>query len=92
MTVAIQEIYEMSNQLTFIISDGKVIVKTPYQTNLVTYAAGNYRRRLERLEGKIRAGQIKTITQLIEYNKPRISGAQIQGLILVPTRLERHVK
>jgi len=92
MTVVTHEQYIVNNQLTFILTGTKVIVKTPHQTNLVTYVAGNYRKKLDRLQDKIRRGEVKTITELIEYNTPRAVGAQIQGVVLVPTRMERDGK
>lgn len=91
MTVASHETYTINNQLTFILTDTKIIVKTPYQTNLVAFATGNYKRRWEKLNDKIRRGEIKTISQLISYNQPKVVGQQIQGLILIPTKLERYV-
>lgn len=91
MTVVSNEIYIINNQLTFILTETKVIVKTPHQTNLVTYYAGNYKKQLLTLKDKIRNGEVQSITELIEYNKPRAVGMQIQGLILVPTRIERYV-
>lgn len=91
MQVVTYEQYIVNSQLTFILTGTKVIVKTPHQTNLVMYHAGNYKKQLDRLQDKIRNGELKTITELIEYNKPRVVGAQIQGLVLVPTRMERYV-
>lgn len=85
------EEYRVNDQLTFIITDTKIIVKTPLQTNIIAYANGNYKRQLERLQAKIRNNQIKSMQALLEYNRPRIVGVQIQGLLLIPTRLERHV-
>jgi len=91
MKVATYELYKVNSQLSFILTGTKVIVKTPLQTNIVTYHAGNYKKQLSRLQDMIRKGELKTISELIEYNKPRAVGMQIQGLVLVPTRMERHV-
>lgn len=40
---------------------------------------------------KIRNNEIQSIEALFEYNKPRIVGYQIQGLMLVPTTMGRYV-
>lgn len=85
------EEYFINNQLSFILTDKKIIVKTVLQTNLVTYPNGNYKRQWERLQDKIRTNEIKSIEALLEYNRPRIVGHQIQGLLLIPTVLARHV-
>jgi hypothetical protein len=92
MKVASYEVYTVNNQLKFYITETKIIVCTPLQTSLIIFMNGNYKRRWEKLKIKIRQGEIKSISDLISYNKPRIAGvSQIQGLVLVHTRLERYV-
>lgn len=86
------EIYEISKSLTFILTDTKILVKTPLQTNLVIHTSGNYTRQWKQLREKIRNNRIKSISELIEFNRTRIGGvSQFQGLMLVNTEFERHV-
>jgi hypothetical protein len=88
----VAEIYPVSSTLTFILTEDKVLVRTPHQDNLVIHASGNYKKKLKILREKIRKNEIQTISELLDFNKTRIGGtSQMQGLILVSTQLERHV-
>lgn len=76
----------------FILTKDKTIVITPLQTLLVIYINGNYKRQWYILREKIRDNEIGSITELLEFNRPRIGGiSQIQGLVLENTKLSRHV-
>lgn len=86
------EIYKVSNTLTFILTDTKILVKTPLQENLIIHASGNYKGQWRELREKIKRNEIKNITELLHFNRTRIGGiSQMQGLIMVNTKLERHV-
>jgi len=86
------ETYVVSKTLTFILTDTKILVKTPLQENLVIYASGNYKNQWKMLREMIRRGEIRTISELVDFNNTRIGGiSQMQGLIMVNTKLERHV-
>lgn len=86
------EIYTVSNTLTFILTDTKILVKTPLQENLVIYASGNYKRQWIILRDKIKNKEIGSICELLSFNRTRIGGvSQMQGLILVNTKIERHI-
>ena len=92
MELCAYETYKVNDQLIFILTDKKTIVKTPYQTNMIIYEDGNYRKRWELLRLKIKNGQIKSIYDLLRHNDPKIgSSSRIQGLLMVPTKLERHI-
>ena len=86
------EIYEVSNTLTFILTDTKILVKTPLQENLLIHASGNYKGQWRLVREKIKAGEIRSISDLLDFNRTRIGGiSQMQGLIMVNTKIERHV-
>lgn len=87
------EWYEPSNNLTFVLTPTKILFKTKNQACMIIYLNGNYKRQWHKLRIMIREGKIKTVTQLMDYNRPRIGGiTQVQGLIMVYTEIERHVR
>lgn len=86
------EYFTVNKNLTFILTDTKILVKTPLQTSLIVYMNGNYRRQWIKLREDIQNNRIKSISQLIDYNRPRIGGiSQVQGLLLLNTQESRHV-
>lgn len=86
------EWYYPTECLTFVLTPTKIIVKTKYQTNLIVYAVPNYKTKWLRLREKIQNNEIDNMLDLLDYCGARIGGvSQIQGLILIPTELERHI-
>src|SRR5690606_11695273 len=85
------EYYQVNPTLTFILTSEKIIVRNKYQSFLVTYEHGNYRRQWNTLADMIRSRNIHTMTDLVDFCYSRAdNGHQLQGLIMIPTDLKRH--
>ena len=80
-------------RVCFFLTENDLIVSTGFQSFLVRYDHRNYGKQLERLRLMVEKGQIKSIVDLIDYCKFGPGGYKDQmcGLMLVPTRLERHI-
>lgn len=87
------EVYEVSKFMSFVLTKNKTIVINSGQAFLIRYDHRNYRKQLVRLRELIRQGQIKSMTDLIEYCnfRPGNYHGLMCGLEMVYTRLERHV-
>lgn len=91
------KVYKPSNTLTFYLTDEKTLVRVGskiHSTFIVLYDHANYKPQLELLREYIVAGEIKSITQVVEFCNWRPGNntkSQNYGLELRATKLERHI-
>jgi len=85
------EVYKTEN-ITFLLVDDKILVKTYHQTFIVRYDHYNYRKQLNTLRDLIRSGDIERMDDLLSYcNLHPGKRGFMYGLELKITRLERHM-
>lgn len=93
--VRVVEVYRPTDSLAFFIIGEKIIVHSGMQTFILKYDHANYKPRLIRLKSIVREDGIKSIIELIDYCGFKAGAyqakSQMEGLELVPTRIERHL-
>lgn len=83
---------KVSNTLIFVFINEKILVVTPLEVYKIEYYHRNYQFRFMNLRKAVEEGEIKSVSDLIDYCKLRPGkNSQMYGLELVTTKLERHI-
>ena len=80
-------VVDMSPQLTFVLTEQKILVLTQFHTFFLRHTHRNYVKRLNGVRELILLREIHTATQLIDELKSQPG----EGIEMIPTKLEWHL-